>query len=732
MISVSDKRIGRESIVEQAARLFVLTKNMAGEPPTLRTIHKLGLTNLRTSLARNNKMDHVREVTLEFLRHGPAHNQLLSPLTQYLALCDNHGAVTVKIPLEHAQFLARLKPLSYELNAAGENGSRLRELQLQETAGTMQSILAQVPGLIAALAVAPRSSPLLPESKRSEHEFTHLELILSASELALLPFELANAPSGFPGAGKSLLLQSQSPLCLTRRVRRVDVDRIVWPHKPRVLFVAANPEGEIPLQAHVNELIRCLQPWIPDRNTDDLASVYREHLTILPQASIQAIEAEIAKGLDEESAGPYTHIHILAHGVEYAEGVDQRFGLALHQADDPTAMDRVSGLRLATALRTSGSSGGAVLALPTVVTLASCQSGQQGSVIGAGASVAHALHESGIPLVIASQFPLSFPGSIRMVEVLYHGLLRGHDPRVLLNKLRRDLASELSETHDWASIIAYASLPLDIEDQLQEVQISQARRRTTLAFDRYDRERADNFCNPERVQELRKRLTSAKVRLKRLQQEAVATDQASISGMLASIDTREAEIVYRESQNEAKKPGEQQSVTAAKSTAREVRQLLDSARRNYRAAFERDHSKIWGLVQSLAHTAALAGGEQLLLDDWNVARVLSEWAIRSDDKQAITLGHGNLVELYLLSLMMKSGGGVPEPAKARLLAIAHLEKLLTICQPTAFELKLKYWHLSRFANWFNEETLGRKLPKDVTKLANDLLELLPEDLRIAA
>ena len=40
----------------------------------------------------------MHTITLELLRHGPAHNQLLSPLTPYLALCENHGAVTMHVP----------------------------------------------------------------------------------------------------------------------------------------------------------------------------------------------------------------------------------------------------------------------------------------------------------------------------------------------------------------------------------------------------------------------------------------------------------------------------------------------------------------------------------------------------------------------------------------------------------------------------------------------------------
>ena len=57
----------------------------------------------------------MRTITLELLRHGPSHNQLLSPLTQYLALCENHAAVTVHLPFEHNQFLHRLRALGYKL-----------------------------------------------------------------------------------------------------------------------------------------------------------------------------------------------------------------------------------------------------------------------------------------------------------------------------------------------------------------------------------------------------------------------------------------------------------------------------------------------------------------------------------------------------------------------------------------------------------------------------------------
>ncbi|HET9211754.1 MAG TPA: hypothetical protein VFR03_15205, partial [Thermoanaerobaculia bacterium] len=85
----------------------------------------------------------MRTITLELLRHGPAHNQLLSPLTPYLALCQNHGAVTLYVPFEHHQFLYRLSALGYRIN----EDSRI--FQLNDTARVMGEILAMIPGLTA-------------------------------------------------------------------------------------------------------------------------------------------------------------------------------------------------------------------------------------------------------------------------------------------------------------------------------------------------------------------------------------------------------------------------------------------------------------------------------------------------------------------------------------------------------------------------------------------------------
>ena len=51
----------------------------------------------------------IKLVHVEFLRAGPPHNQLLSPLTEYLAISGDSGAGVVSVPYEHSAFERRLR-----------------------------------------------------------------------------------------------------------------------------------------------------------------------------------------------------------------------------------------------------------------------------------------------------------------------------------------------------------------------------------------------------------------------------------------------------------------------------------------------------------------------------------------------------------------------------------------------------------------------------------------------
>ncbi len=669
----------------------------------------------------------MRTITLELLRHGVAHNQLLSPLTPYLALCENHAAVTLNLPFEHNQFLHRLRALGYKL----EEESRL--FQLQDTARTLGNILGSIPGLTA-------ESNKSDSGSSEQAQLTHLRLIISASELALLPFELAVTPAGMPGAGQSLLLQPQTPICLTREVRRVPGEVLNWPAKPRILFVAARPSevGPIPVDAHLLALRRAIAPWVQyfDANDEDQKQRQErisEHLDFLPAASIEAIEEKCA-------TGDYTHVHILAHGVEQRVNYDSRFFLALHNAGNPDLADYVSGTRLATALRAAQRCKGRELARPAVVTLASCNSGDTGSVAGAGASIAHALHDAGIPLVIASQFPLSFAGSVVMVDVLYEGLLCGEDPRLLLHDLRRRLHAQFPQTHDWSSLTAYASLPADFDGQLDKIKVKQAKRCIDAAISYVDAvipwaydEKADwsegspginpfQKCKPEKKIEYQQTLSAeipkieeAKRRLKRLL-DRIPSENSEILGILASTEKRQAEVVYCAAWLKDEPP------TAKEHLAPAI-ELLLRARDLYWKAFLKNPDNSWALVQYLSLAVVLKNikekdsqppqpevekyteqPDEKLEELWTFAHILSRNQLKSTTQDEIHWAHGNLIELYLLALKLNVNliAGENDKEEARKRARYHIDEFLAKAERSSFEVLSTRRQIKRYLTWYGE------------------------------
>ncbi len=600
-----------------------------------------------------------RSVKFELLRHGPPHNQLLSPLTDYMALCGNHSPATVRMPFEHSQLLNRLRVLRYEF---GMEDKPIRDHHLQDMAAIVgRDILGKVPGLIAELS-DPNHQGCVCDGER----FTHFRLIVSASELALIPFELAISSEGFPGAGQSLLLQSQSPLCLTREVRRVGNSPSDWPQKPKILFVAASPGGsEIPFDAHLLALRQAIDPWVTklDPKLND-AERLSDHLVVLPNASISQIR-------DACRHHSFSYVHILAHGANYQDADDKRFGLALH-SDSGESSDVVDGVRLAAALRTCPASGGSQLSNPTVVTVASCDSGNAGTVFGTGASVAHALHENGIPLVIASQFPLTFAGSVIMTEVIYDGLLWGIDPRQVLFCLRRDLRARLKESHDWASIVAYAALPKNVASEMRTVRMKQANDCVCAGFD--IRDQLDRDAPPGKNArtsadgEYRKSCASNRIQkgisvfndlLHRTDQDPIDR-QIRLLGMLASAEKRSAEYQFRGSEFARRQHSNSRQVVQQtgddKRLLAEVRKGLEQSRDHYDEAFRRNRSDSWALVQSLVLTAVLNGPESVDSDLWGLAECMSRNDLsqpKLDDRQR-GWALGNLIELNLLRMAMDS------------------------------------------------------------------------------
>lgn len=674
----------------------------------------------------------MHTVTLELLRHGPAHNQLLSPLTQYLALCENHGAVTLRVPFEHNQMLYRLRALSYE---SDEDDSH-RVFQLKDTARVLGELLAQIPGLTADFG----------KKTDSGEPIAHFRLVISASELALLPFELAFSPNGFPGAGQSLFLQSQLPLSLTREVRRVRERHADLLTAPKILFAAASPEdvGPVPIESHLLALRQVINPWVKYyTNDEECAQKVAEHLVFLPRASADSLEEACA-------TGHFTHVHLLAHGKKYAEGKegDIRYGLALHNSRDPGGpCDIVNGERLATILRAFEKEDKNGMARPEVVTLASCHAGNVGSVAGAGASITHALHEAGIPIVIGSQFPLSFAASVMMVETLYGGLLWGIDPRTLMADLRRHLQARIPRTHDWASLVAYTSLPPDFEAQLSRVQIEQAKRNIDTAMNHADeatkREGSPTLSEDREIllKRANRKINEAKERLGKLR-ERFPDKKALICAQLASTEKRHAQVLFfqaelmlssQEGNGRAKR---QKLESKSQELLMESRELLNKSLDYYWMTFLLNRSNPWAMVQYLSLSFVLQrnkteeGPEEVPARNrtamWIAAHLLSQNDLQSETLEQRIWAHSNLLELYLLSFQLPDTArenDIPE-GKAIEKALEHARDLVALAGRGHFSIYLTRRQVLRYFEWFY--AVNQTLNPRMIRLARDIHAILLE------
>jgi hypothetical protein len=637
----------------------------------------------------------IRLVNVEFLRPGPPHNQLLSPLTQYLAICGDSGAGTVTVPFEHAVFDRRLKQLRYE---TGDSEDRLA--MLNEIGADIGKLLGAVPGLPGALAMDPNQPGML----------IQLRLTLSAAELAFLPFELAKVPVTADASAESWLgIQTRPPVCITRNIRTVSPEGVVWPHKPRILFISGNPR-DVPYEEHRNALLDAIEPFVypemkagqPVRRRDEPAAApssgtreeFGDLLTILVNPKLSEVLAECRDAR-------YTHVHILTHGDLDPTSPDT-YGLALGGSDDE-APDVVSGERLASALTSVGAEG---IQRPTVVTVASCDSANVGTVVLPGASLAHALHQAGVPLVVASQFPLSIAGSVPLARSFYKGLLWGENPLLLLQQLRAELhARYTSAAHDWASLVVYEALPRALGEQLEALKYHQAKRAMDAALETIDLAAlAATSGGAPLTAELLKSLDQAvQCALERMPLKG--SYAVECLGLRASSCKRLAQVTYRLPNDARWKDPYDLLDQAWDDYDRAVRGILvNELQRAQRVA-----TLHWVLVQVVALSAVL--GKKFRKDAWDAAKLCAEPYLQHLDPQERAWAHASLAELWLVRLARE--GVTPEQKKKYSdRALLHGAKLGQF-YPTRDEFPIKSTRrqFERYRDWWSDKPFAEELSK---------------------
>ena len=634
----------------------------------------------------------VRLVNVEFLRPGPPQNQLLSPLTQYLAICGEAGAGVVTVPYEHATFERKLKELRYE---TGDPADRLA--MLHDIGVDMGRILGTVPGLPGSLAIGADDGNVL----------LHLRLTVSASELALLPFEFAKVPISSTVTGEDwLALKTRPPVALTRHIRSVSAEHVVWPHRPRILFVAGDPDV-IPFAEHRAALLEAIRPFVfpnrdePTPSGDGMREQFGELLTILVNPTLNDV-------LRECRETTYTHVHLLTHGDFDDATPDyygRSYGLVLRGSE--SANDIVSGERFSTALTTIANGR---IHRPTVVTVASCDSGNVGSVVRPGASFAHALHHGGVPLVVASQFPLSVEGSVPLVETLYRGLLWGGHPLVLLQEIRTELhARHTSRWHDWASLVVYEALPRDMAEQLERLSYFQARRAVDAALERIDAavEGVDTGLDGELPAHLTELHDATVHALAQLPDDGPFVIECI--GLRASARKRLAQASFSLS-------GKKRSLPWPKDSC----DLLEEARADYDRAvrgllvgdgrtLQRVATLHWLAVQSESLGAVL--GKPIEAGRWEAAKLCADLYTEHADLAERAWAQGSLAELWLLRLARAGSDGDEKSAdEARDRVLQHAKQLARLYPARdAFPVTSTRRQYARYLEWWGDPRFERAL-----------------------
>jgi hypothetical protein len=251
----------------------------------------------------------------------------------------------------------------------------------------------------------------------------------------------------------------------------------------------------------------------------------------------------------------------------------------------------------------------------------------------AGGSIAHALHAGGIPWVFASQFPLWMRSSSIAVEVLYKGLLRGDDPRWLLHALRQRLRTEVANTHDWASVVAYAQVPSDFDAQVEAFCNRRARQRIEVLFDKAERLDGKAAEQEAVYEDIRRHVEQW---LKALPATASAADRAERLGMWAATEKRIGNLTR---------------------DVRDARRAYERSRDVYERALQAQPGNHWVVTQFLSMTAVLddKGDDGHLAREygswWNAARQIAEWDAQTATGEKKAWALGTLAELELLGVV---------------------------------------------------------------------------------
>lgn len=523
-----------------------------------------------------------------------------------------------------------------------------------------------------------------------EYSDCQLDLVLNASELGLIPFELM-----LDKDKKPYFANKDKKLVLTRRQRLSSFENnFEWPFSPRLLFVYANGGGaEVPAKDHLYELKTAFAKW---GNVDD-PNFFR----VLENPSFKEFSDAI-KERDIEGKS-FTHIHILAHGGKIeGDFFDFEYGIVFGKdGTSPTPTQSIK--ELWSTVRNK----------PFLVNYMICDGANFSNPMTADKNPVQVTHLAGIPLVLGSQFPLSMEGSKMITKRLYAALLRGIDIREILWEIRIALFELGDNIHDWVSLVSYIRLPEGYHDILYKASL-----RLLMAELKYIRTETEKYLNNHNIDEdafltnrskllncialFEAKMTQIKGN-KKYEQEALEN-----LGLLGSAYKRLAELYFIKMKIFG---------FSNENEIAEQRKYLSKALDYYKQACDKNLSHHWSLVQYLSLDIVL-NGKTTSVDYFYAAKRSIYIALENNPDSWC---YGSLLEWYLMH--KNSTPNIREDVFIALTELINKAKL----EKDPYPLESTYNQITRYLTWWtpaNNFNIGKDLVLSDLVLIPEILEKL--------
>jgi hypothetical protein len=621
----------------------------------------------------------IESTTIEFHRFGGEADSLQKG-KRYIRTCGyQKAAEEVTVEIEPRELRRSLNRLRYGFDRTAESEAAAKKI-----------LGAEAHNFLPPQQLSPTGGVALRQ----------VDIVTHASELRAYPFEAIYA-----NASNDYLKSTEQGMILTRRIRS-EFSYMVppWPEVPSVLFVHAQLDHDLSqdlVDQHYRALSEALAPWgNPERLTE------KKLLLVKAVDSVEALQA--ARELAD-----FSYIHILAHGAKVAE-------------EDVEESDTEWGLRLggvgaaATSLKSIAEALRLINERPLVVTLAACDGGNADRPELGNSSLVETLHRNGIPVVVASQLPMTQPGSITLTKHFYRPLLSGTDVRIALHAARVALREEArqfdDQRHDWLSLVGYVRLPAEgysqylrtfgLRVRLHMLEAARSDAEPLLAETPPPRETFERVAV-----RLRDQIAHLAGQGKSSSVDQDRTLQAERVGLLASANKSLAEVRFIQA---CRFPDEKDRLHELSRAA------LEDSLRWYLQIYRHDMTMHWHGIQALALEAALTGRIADPVELMIVGRI-AQGAIAGNQKEYWACG--TLAEVLLLTALGPEGFN---------LTLVQ-DELNRLCKRSAedladkgFAVKSTRRQLARYATWWTKPNgyfPGHK--SDLSAHAREMIGCLP-------